>query len=53
MFIQTRYHDFYIGHDPAPTHGFQRILRWVLSGKRMRCITLFGICFGSTRTSRR
>ena len=52
MFIQLRHHDFYIGNDLTPTHGLQRILRWVLNGKRTRAITLFGMCFGSTRTGK-
>jgi len=43
MFIQLRHHDFYIGHELTPTHGLQRILRWVLNGKRTRAVTLFGI----------
>ena len=52
MFIQLRHHDFYIGHELTPTHGLQRILRWVLNGKRTRAVTLFGMCFGSTRTGK-
>jgi hypothetical protein len=47
------HHDFYIGHDLTPTPGLQRILRWVFNGKRTRSITLFGMCFGSTRTGKR
>jgi hypothetical protein len=53
MFIQTRNHDFYVGHDLLPLHGLARILRWAFNGTRTRCITLFGICFGSTRTRKR
>ena len=53
MFIQTRKHDFFIGHDLAPVHGLARVLRWDFGGKRTRYITLFGMCFGMTRMSKR
>ncbi len=44
--------DVFLGKDPIPMHGWQRVLRWS-GGGRTRSLTVLGWCAGWTRVPRK
>ena len=44
--------DVFLGKDPIPMHGWQRVLRWS-GGGRTKSLTVLGWCVGWTRVPRK